>query len=86
MHTYRDAIVKARSAWILYPGTEFSFYSADGEQTAGTAGQLPHFLDGVGAIPHRPGEVATALDGVLASFLLSSDASTPPSVALLSPI
>jgi predicted component of viral defense system (DUF524 family) len=42
MHTYRDAIPRARSVWVLYPGTQERFFSAGGE------------LDGVGAIPLLP--------------------------------
>ncbi|REJ85106.1 MAG: DUF2357 domain-containing protein [Acidobacteria bacterium] len=43
MHTYRDAIPKARTAWILYPGSESRFFAAEGE------------FEGVGAIPLVPG-------------------------------
>ncbi|MFW6039917.1 MAG: DUF2357 domain-containing protein, partial [Gemmatimonadota bacterium] len=28
MHAYRDAIVRARTAWVLYPGTRYRAYSA----------------------------------------------------------
>lgn len=43
MHAYRDAIDAARSAWILYPGTELrEFFTGDG------------LVDGVGAVPLRP--------------------------------
>lgn len=44
MHAYRDAIPHARSAWILYPGTELHEYLHP-EATG---------IDGVGAIPLRP--------------------------------
>lgn len=47
MHTYRDAIPNARSVWILYPGTERRWYSADQQGLDGR-------LDGVGAIPMSP--------------------------------
>jgi hypothetical protein len=66
MHTYRDAIERARSVWILYPGTELSFFSVTGE-SASDAEALPRELDGVGAIPHLPdASDATLLRGVLA--------------------
>jgi predicted component of viral defense system (DUF524 family) len=54
MHTYRDAL-GARSVWALYPGTERRFYSA-------THGSL---VDGVGALPLRPGGLADGLEALL---------------------
>jgi predicted component of viral defense system (DUF524 family) len=30
MHAYRDAIPRARSVWILYPGSQARFYGVDG--------------------------------------------------------
>jgi predicted component of viral defense system (DUF524 family) len=45
MHAYRDALPRARSAWILYPGTSVHRYVVPG----GSA------VDGVGALPLRPG-------------------------------
>lgn len=69
MHTYRDAIVNARSVWILYPGTEFVFFSADGEKPSHDPAHLPPVLNGVGAVPHSPGAAAIALDAVLATLL-----------------
>ncbi|MCK6533076.1 MAG: restriction endonuclease-like protein [Polyangiaceae bacterium] len=47
MHTYRDAIPSARSAWIIYPGTEERFFA-----TSGGAG-----CDGVGGVPGLPGDL-----------------------------
>lgn len=68
MHTYRDAIAQARTAWILYPGNEFICFSAHGEKL-----QKPEALDtdvsGIGAIPMRPGETEAALRTVLARLL-----------------
>jgi hypothetical protein len=29
MHTYRDAIPRARSVWALYPGNDFRFLSVE---------------------------------------------------------
>ncbi len=45
MHTYRDAIAGAQSAWVMYPGTVFQRFDAD-EKGA------------VGAIPVKPGQLA----------------------------
>ena len=47
MHTYRDAIPAARSAWVLYPGTETRFFAASPGAGRGH--------DGVGVLPARPG-------------------------------
>ncbi len=46
MHAYRDAILPARTAWVLYPGEEHRVFPVDPEDT--TKG-------GVGAIPLLPG-------------------------------
>ncbi len=55
MHTYLDAIPQARSAWILYPGSELQFFGRE-EKTIITTGQrLPQVVQGVGAIPLKPG-------------------------------
>lgn len=55
MHTYRDAIVGARSVWILYPGTEAAYYGARAHETAkGLPLELPDSLDGVGGVPLVP--------------------------------
>ena len=58
MHTYRDAIPGARSVWILYPGSEFSFFDASGHMVGRRRpegpDQLPSPIEGVGAIPFAP--------------------------------
>jgi uncharacterized protein DUF2357/PD-(D/E)XK nuclease superfamily protein len=54
MHTYRDAIQGAHSVWILYPGTEISFFDARGGRYGGTDESLPECIEGVGAVPFRP--------------------------------
>ncbi|HRI72075.1 MAG TPA: DUF2357 domain-containing protein [Polyangium sp.] len=54
MHAYRDAIVKAESAWILYPGQEFTHYALHGLSAADIA-PLTNSVAGVGAIPFAPG-------------------------------
>jgi hypothetical protein len=69
MHTYHDAIVDARSVWILYPGTEFAFFSSRSEPPSRDPGQLPCCLNGVGSIPHRPDHSNFALDAVLGALL-----------------
>ena len=55
MHTYRDAIRRARSVWILYPGSEFCFFEALGHHSVCTRPEdLPDSIRGVGAIPFTP--------------------------------
>ena len=60
MHTYRDAIPAAGSAWILYPGSQFRFFAVprSGVPSGGhlvlSPGELPTKLEGVGAIPLAP--------------------------------
>lgn len=67
MHAYRDAIRDARSAWILYPGTESAFYDAELGPQPGAPGPE---AGGVGAISLRPGEGNRAdLDRVLRGLL-----------------
>lgn len=60
MHGYRDAIRDARSAWVLYPGTESKAFRT-GDGTA---------VDGVGALPLRPGD-SGALRNHLSALLES---------------
>ncbi|HEX2652877.1 MAG TPA: DUF2357 domain-containing protein [Xanthobacteraceae bacterium] len=52
MHTYRDAIVSLRTAFVVYPGTEYVFF--DRHQGAQRDPAALHNADGVGAIPLRP--------------------------------
>jgi uncharacterized protein len=54
MHTYRDAIPRARSVWILYPGTDFQFFSSGGNVARSAFDTLPRAFDGVGAVPLLP--------------------------------
>lgn len=60
VHAYRDAILEARSVWILYPGEEFRFFGVpEGGGRAGgrevvSAEELPGEVEGVGAIPVGP--------------------------------
>jgi hypothetical protein len=50
MHTYRDAIKGAKSAFILYPGNELDGFRVDGAHLKEIAQITPEF-EGVGAIP-----------------------------------
>lgn len=69
MHTYRDAISGLRTAFILYPGTEFVFFERSGTRRD-SPGSIT-VLDGVGAIPLRPASDAPsdALRSVLSLVL-----------------
>jgi hypothetical protein len=69
MHTYRDAIAGLRSAFIVYPGSEFAFFERNGNRRT-TAGAINNF-DGVGALPARPADAnpARALIEVLSALL-----------------
>ncbi len=68
MHTYRDAL-SVPSVWILYPGHDFRFFEdrADG-RIVKTPGELGLPLEGVGAIPLRPGEEPLELREVMHSL------------------
>ena len=69
MHTYRDAIIRAQSVWILYPGTETRVHTSSGDQ-ASNCGELSTPLEGVGAIPLQPAARRSEIDdlmGVLVS-------------------
>lgn len=54
MHTYLDAIPQARSAWILYPGSELRFFGREEHVIPSTVQRLPQVVQGVGAIPLKP--------------------------------
>ena len=69
MHTYRDAIREARSVWILYPGTEMSFYVIDGTKLKKATEVVPRQFDGVGAIPLSPGGDALEVNRVLTALV-----------------
>ncbi len=73
MHTYRDAIRGARTAWILYPGTTFRFHSTSGSVATGVDQLQAGSLEGVGAVPLRPGEGHAHLTGVLGHLLGAVD-------------
>lgn len=56
MHTYRDAIHGMRTAFVVYPGSEFVFFERSGIRRCDPAA-VPSNADGVGAVPLRPSEV-----------------------------
>ena len=72
MHTYRDAIDGLRTAFVVYPGTEFAFF----ERGGGLRTVPAHIdaADGVGALPLRPAtkEPATTLRRLLCVLLRPS--------------
>ena len=71
MHTYRDAIDEARSAWVMYPGSEFGMYESRGQaRLVRDVHTLASIVEGVGALPSRPGAEAYELRA-LASVLLA---------------
>ena len=70
MHTYRDAIPRARSVWILYPGSDYRHFSAHvGAANVGSGGAGP-VLTGVGGIPLMPGEAGASYLGRFLGDLL----------------
>jgi hypothetical protein len=72
MHAYRDAISRARSVWILFPGTEFSFFSVtDGVMVS--VDDLAPGLEGVGAIPHLPDAEAGGILRAVLQHLLGAN-------------
>lgn len=64
MHTYRDAIPRARSVWILYPSTEFRLFTPQGPASDSPESVLQDH-EGVGAIPLTPRRDAGLLREVL---------------------
>jgi len=70
MHTYRDAIPKARSVWILYPGDQARFFSTDGSVMTGNFNFFSNEIEGVGALPLVPtGEKHSELRAVLENLV-----------------
>lgn len=55
MHTYRDAIAALKTAFVVYPGTEFVFFDRSVTKYSEPAGIASP--DGVGAIPLRPADM-----------------------------
>jgi predicted component of viral defense system (DUF524 family) len=76
MHTYRDAIADLRTAFVVYPGSEFVFF-----ERAGTRRSDPKLIairDGVGAVPLRPSDndPARSLRDLLRVFLTLPESPT----------
>lgn len=72
MHTYRDAVrhsggLHVSSAWAIYPGNEFRFYSDMKGRVV--LDDIPDDLEGVGAIPLEPMGSRKSLDYVVAAML-----------------
>ncbi len=63
MHAYRDAIPAARSAWVVYPGSEDAAFFDDGR--LGLAALVAGPLAGVGALSVRPDGRRSGLAAVL---------------------
>lgn len=63
MHAYRDAIPAARSAWVLYPGSEDAAFFDDARTGLATVAAGP--IAGVGALSLRPDGARTSLRAVL---------------------
>ncbi len=69
MHTYRDAISGLKTAFVVYPGTDFVFFERTGDRRTRPADIVN--ADGVGAVPLRPTErdPVSSLDGLLGVLL-----------------
>jgi hypothetical protein len=69
MHTYRDAILSVKSAFVVYPGSEFVFFDRSGVKHMEPAELSAP--DGVGAVPLRPADAdpSAALRDVLRTVL-----------------
>ena len=69
MHTYRDAISGLRTAFVVYPGSEFVFFERNGARHAAPTNLAS--ADGVGAVPLRPADTkpAATLRGLLRVLL-----------------
>jgi predicted component of viral defense system (DUF524 family) len=70
MHTYRDAISALRTAFVVYPGSEFVFF--DRSSVKHTVPDSVTIADGVGAVPLRPANAdpGSALRGLLRVLLI----------------
>lgn len=70
MHTYRDAIPRAKSVWVLYPGSEFCFFEIEGIKL-NCPKDLTESSEGVGAIPFLPGSTSDFVRQVLSKLITS---------------
>jgi len=80
MHAYRDAIPAARSAWVVYPGSEDAAFLDDGRRglTALDAGPLA----GVGALSVRPDGRRSGLAAVLCRVAAPVSQSTATAIVI----
>lgn len=80
MHTYRDAIHDMRTAFVVYPGSEFVFFSRSGIRLSDPTGVTPD-AEGVGAVTLRPSDAVpeAGLRTLLGSLI--PDHLKPPSPA-----
>ncbi len=75
MHTYRDALAPGlRGAYVVYPGDGVLMYlaprsSACNDRPGFRDGEPRAAVDGVGAVPTRPGSGMTGLFGLLDKIL-----------------
>jgi predicted component of viral defense system (DUF524 family) len=78
MHTYRDAILRLKTAFIVYPGSEFVFFDRSGVKHIGA--DTMGIPDGVGAVPLRPANTdpASALRDLLRVLLIPPGLSYSP--------
>lgn len=72
MHAYRDAIAAARSAWVVYPGSEDAAFLDDGRR--GLGGLDAGAVAGVGALSLRPEGRRAGISAVLRALVASSGA------------
>lgn len=67
MHTYRDALPLADSAWVVYPGHEFVFFELERGRRE-TLAMIESFR-GVGAVPLRPAALTEHLERLVGRLL-----------------
>lgn len=77
MHAYRDAIPEARSAWVMYPGTEFRAWCEDGHEVENVA-DLTGAIAGIGAVPVVPGSDESLLRQLVCQLLGQHDETAQP--------
>jgi hypothetical protein len=67
MHTYRDALPLADSAWVVYPGHEFTFFEV--ERGRRETLEAVETFRGVGAVPLRHAALTNHLERVVERLL-----------------
>lgn len=71
MHTYRDALPGVLSAWVLYPGTQFLYYSRSGGCDVHSLG-AEETIVGVGSVPLPTSSNGDALPHLVRALLSCS--------------